>query len=106
MWPRVLIIEDEPAIADTPIHALKTDGFAATTIDSPWHGGTEWCLSLGGPLGCFLRFVVWVVSARSDQRQGGSNFRNHVSADLSKRCWNTSTPADGPTPKSSFSKRT
>src|SRR6188768_3224507 len=30
--PRILIIEDEPAIADTLIYALKTDGFAP-----------EWC---------------------------------------------------------------
>lgn len=28
MLPRVLIIEDEPAIADTLVYALKTDGFA------------------------------------------------------------------------------
>lgn len=27
MLPRVLIIEDEPAIADTLVYALKTDGF-------------------------------------------------------------------------------
>ena len=32
MLPRILIIEDEPAIADTLLYALKTEGFAP-----------EWC---------------------------------------------------------------
>lgn len=35
MLPRVLIIEDEPAIADTLIYALKTDGF----VPQGWPAG-------------------------------------------------------------------
>lgn len=34
MAPRVLVIEDEPAIADTIQYALETDGFATTCLTS------------------------------------------------------------------------
>jgi len=34
MKPRVLIVEDEPAIADTIQYALETDGFSTICLTS------------------------------------------------------------------------
>jgi two-component system catabolic regulation response regulator CreB len=49
--PRILIIEDEPAIADTLLYALRTEGFAP-----------EWCATGGAGLAALARakfaFVV------------------------------------------------
>ena len=73
--PRILIIEDEPAIADTLIYALKTEGFAP-----------EWCatgragLRLGaiGSSACCALLVVAL-----QLRQGpASIYRCSHSADL------------------------
>ncbi len=45
MSPRILIIEDEPAIADTLRYALRTEGFAPE-----WHAtGRAGLAALGGP---------------------------------------------------------
>lgn len=50
--PRILVVEDEPAIADTVVYALQTDGFTPQ-----WVGSGEAALAALGTADCALAIV-------------------------------------------------